>query len=111
MRFENEVMPAAYFKSYKRKMAKAVKTVLGPTARNWLNTQLEHSNELRLRQRLVEVANYAGPSLAVFVGDVDTWARIVAMVRNRMTHDDPSQRIERKPGDLIHLGESIYIVT
>jgi len=53
MRFDNELMPKADFKSYKRKMAKAVTKELGRRARDWINKQLEHSNEPRLRQRLV----------------------------------------------------------
>ena len=45
-------------------MGKAVKKALGPKARDWLNQQLEFSNEPRLRKRLADVANYAGPNLS-----------------------------------------------
>src|SRR5260370_37511042 len=45
MRFENEIIPMAEFKSRKRKMSKAVKKALGPKARDWLNQQLTFSNE------------------------------------------------------------------
>lgn len=72
MRFENEIVPTPEFKSRKRKMGKAVKKALGPKARDWLNQQLAFSNEPRLRKRLVDVANYAGPNLSDLVGDVDT---------------------------------------
>jgi hypothetical protein len=111
MHFKNEIVSTSEFKSRKRKMANAVKRVLGPKARDWLNQQLEHSNEPRLRKRLVDVADYVGPNLSDLIGDVETWAGIVALVRNRLTHHDPAQRIERQPGDLTFLGNSIYIVT
>jgi hypothetical protein len=111
MRFENEIVPAPEFKSRKRKMCKAVKKALGPKARDWLNQQLEFSNEPRLRKRLVDVASYAGPNLSDLVGNIDTWAGVVTLVRNRLTHHDPAQRIERQPGDLTFLSNSIYIVT
>jgi ApeA N-terminal domain 1/Apea-like HEPN len=111
MRFENEIEPTAIFKSRKRKMADAVKKALGPKAKDWLHQQLAYSNEPRLRKRLADLANYAGPNLSGLVGDVDTWAGVVTLVRNRMTHHDPNQRIERQPGDLTFLGNSIYIVT
>lgn len=111
MRFDNELRPAAEFKSYKRKIASAVKSALGRKARDWINGQLAYSNEPRLRERLVEVANFAGPSFASFVGDVATWSSVVALVRNRLTHHDLSQRIQRKPGDLSALTDSLYIAT
>ena len=40
MRFENEIVPTAEFKSRKRKMANAVKGALGSRSRDWLNQQL-----------------------------------------------------------------------
>lgn len=62
MRFENEIVPTAEFKSRKRKMANAVKGALGSRSRDWLNQQLTFSNEPRLRKRLFDVANYATPN-------------------------------------------------
>jgi ApeA N-terminal domain 1 len=111
MRFENAMRPPAEFKSYKRKIAKVVKIALGTASRDWINKQLEHSNEPRLRERLIETARYAGPSFAQFVGQVETWSGIVTLLRNRLTHHEPSQRIERSPGDLNALTESLYIMT
>lgn len=83
IRFPNEVLPAAEFKSNKRRIAKAAKTALGTSARDWVNSQLEHSNEPRLRQRLTIVAGYCGQSFAEFVGDVALWTSIVTLLRNR----------------------------
>jgi ApeA N-terminal domain 1 len=111
MRFPNEVMPAAAFKSYKRKIANVVRIALGSAARDWVNKQLQFSNELRLRDRLIEVANYAGQGFADFVGDIELWARIITLLRNRLTHHDPNQTINREAGDLNYATESIYIMT
>jgi hypothetical protein len=110
MRFPNEVMPTSSFKSYKRKIAQAVKITLGVSARNWINEQLAFSNEPRLRGRLLEVAKYAGPEFGELVGDVEIWSRIVTLLRNRLTHHDPNQEIDRQPGDLDYATESIYIM-
>lgn len=111
MRFPNEILPASVFKSYKRRIAKATKASLGRSARDWVNAQLEHSNEPRLRERLGVIAEYCGQSFAEFTGDVQLWARIVVMLRNRLTHHDPNQGIPRQPADLSHITESVYIMT
>jgi ApeA N-terminal domain 1 len=112
MRFANEIMPSSEFRSYKRKIANVVRISLGRRARDWLNKQLQFSNEPRLRDRLIEVANYAGQDFVSFVNnDVELWSRIVTLLRNRLTHHDPSQAIERKPGDLRDATESIYVMT
>lgn len=110
MRFPNEILPAAEFKSYKRKIAKAAKSALGASARDWVNMQLEHSNEPRLRERLAVIAEHCGQSFGEFVGDVVLWTRIVATLRNRLTHHDPSQGIPRQPGDLSNITESVYVM-
>jgi hypothetical protein len=48
MRFPNEVVTTSQFKAYKRQVAKAVEAALGSRGEDWINEQLEHSNELRL---------------------------------------------------------------
>jgi hypothetical protein len=111
MRFPNEIMPAGAFKAYKRKIASTVKAVLGKAARDWINAQLAYSNEPRLKYRLSRQAEYAGQGFMDFIGDVELWASIVTLLRNRLTHHDPSQAIERQPGDLEFATESIYIMT
>ena len=105
MRFPNEILPASVFKLNKRRIAKATKASLGRSARDWVNAQLEHSNEPRLRERLGVIAEYCGQSFAEFTGDVQLWARIVVMLRNRLTHHDPNQGIPRQPADLSHITE------
>jgi hypothetical protein len=112
MRFPNEIMPTTAFKSYKRKIANVVNVALGRAAREWINRQLQFSNEPRLRDRLMEVATYAGPGFEEFIGgNVELWSRIVTLLRNRLTHHDPNQAIDRQPGDLNYTTESIYIMT
>lgn len=108
--FPNEMRPKAEYKSYRRKLVKAVKKSVGTHAANWVGDQLLHSNEPRLRDRLTELANHAGTNFAAVVGDVATWASVVTTTRNRLTHQDESQPFEREIGDLTSLSESLYIL-
>jgi hypothetical protein len=111
MLFLNEIMSTADFKSYRRKLTRVIRKAVSPKAADWLTSQLQFSNEPRLRGRLLELANAAGANFTDFVGDVETWASVVALVRNRLTHHDETQRIEYSPSDLDALTESIYVLT
>ena len=96
--------------AYKRQVAKAVKIRLGAPARDWINGQLEHSSEPRLRDRLARVTEYAGTDFGDFVGDPELWVRVVVLLRNRLTHHDPNQAIQRQTGDLSTITESLYLL-
>jgi ApeA N-terminal domain 1/Apea-like HEPN len=110
MRFPNEVTPKADFRSRRRKIARTVTTALGRKSGDWVNEMLQYGNEPRLRDRLIRVASHVGDIFSDFVGDVELWARIVTLLRNRLTHHDPNQAIDRQPGDLEWAAESIYVL-
>lgn len=110
MRFSNEVKPKSEFRSYRRKLVKAVKISVGSRAANWVGDQLLYSNEPRLRMRLSELANHAGSAFTALIGDVESWASVVTMARNRLTHHDAHQPFERQRGDLLFLADSLYVL-
>jgi hypothetical protein len=110
IRFPNEVMPRAVYMSYRRKLVKAIKSSLGAKTGDWLNEQLLYSNEPRLRARLVELANYAGPAFGWLVGDVELWAKTVTQARNRLTHHDPKQQLGVDHVGLYWLVDSLYVL-
>jgi hypothetical protein len=108
MRFPNEVTPRTEYRSYRRKIVKTIRKNIGPNTGDWLNDQLIHSNEPRLRQRLTRIADYAGSGFSEVAGDSATWAAVVTGVRNRLTHHDEKQPLDRRTGDLLSLAESVY---
>ena len=110
MRFPNEVKPKSEFRSYRRKLVKAVRIGVGPSAANWVGDQLLYSNEPRLRIRLSELANHAGSAFTALIGDIEVWASVVTMARNRLTHHDEHQPFERRRGDLLFLADSLYVL-
>jgi ApeA N-terminal domain 1 len=110
MRFANEVMPKAVFKSYRKKVSRAVTKAVGRKAGQWVSDQLEYSNEPRLRGRLIELASFVGVVFSWLVGDTEVWATVVTGTRNRLTHHDEKQRIARQSGDLEILSESVYVL-
>lgn len=108
--FPNVIRPKAEYKSYRRKIVKAVSKVVGANAGNWVGDKLNFANEPRLVDRLIGLANHAGTNFAAVVGDVAAWASVVTTARNRLTHQDESQPFERDIGDLTALAESLYIL-
>ncbi|MFD8308094.1 HEPN domain-containing protein [Streptomyces sp. NPDC059690] len=108
MRFPNEVRPRTEYRSHRRKIVKMVRRSIGPNTSDWLNDQLVHSNEPRLRQRLVRLADYAGRGFCDVAGDPAEWAAVATGVRNRLTHHDEKQPLNIRPGDLQYLAESVY---
>ena len=110
MRFSNEMIPKAEFKPYRKKIVKAIKIIVGPRTANWVGDQLLYSNEPRLRMRLTELANHAGSAFAELIGDAGTWASVITMARNRLTHHDEYQPFEREHGDLLFLADSVYVL-
>ena len=109
-RFPNVIRPRTEYKSYRRKIVKAVNKVVGVNVGNWVGDMLIFANEPRLVDRLTELANHAGTNFTAVVGDVATWASVVTTARNRLTHQDESQPFEREIGDLTALAESLYIL-
>lgn len=110
MRFPNHVTPPSEFKSYRRKLVRAVRKTVGGKAASWLLNQLLYSNEPRLRQRLESMAEYAGEGFTAIVGDIEVWSAIVAMLRNRLTHHDAGKDVKGTPEDLVFLTDSIYLL-
>lgn len=100
--------PMNEFKSYKRRMLKAVKKSLGTSSKLWLADQLEHSNEIRLSGRIDELTKFAGHK--TFTQDAELWTQVVTLARNRMSHHDEREPFLRSPGDLHILAESVYLL-
>jgi hypothetical protein len=110
MRFPNEARPKTEFKSYRKKIVRAVAKGVGSKAANWVGDQLLYSNEPRLRMRLSQLANHPGSAFTELIGDIDTWTSVVTMARNRFTHHDEQQPFEREHGDLLFLADSVYVL-
>jgi hypothetical protein len=110
MHFPNELVPKADARARRRKIVRIIRSSLGPQLSSWLNEQLLFSNEPRLRQRLVDLAEYAGEGFERTVGSVADWASVTSGIRNRLTHHDENQPLDRQPGDVHFLAESVYIL-
>ncbi|MFF5424743.1 MULTISPECIES: HEPN domain-containing protein [unclassified Streptomyces] len=106
MEFPNEVRPAAEYKAFKRLLAGYVPE----EHQRWLMDQLAYSNEPRLRQRLIDLAEFSG--LADVIGcDAELWAKAVTNARNRMVHHDEKRGRGAKSSELYWLSESLKILT
>jgi hypothetical protein len=105
IRFPNRLEPKAGF----RRRVSEVMVGAPKEHKPWLRDQLQYSNEPRLRQRLLRLADHAGAAFATLVGDVDGWADAVKDARNRSVHRSTS----RSPVDGISLhllSESAYFL-
>ena len=103
-RFPNYVMPEDEFEVFRRSLIKA-----GPRDhRNWLGSQLQYSNEPRLRDRLSGMVAHAGAAFAAVCDDGDAWVTVVTESRNRLTHHDEDRAIAFQQGDLYFLTESVF---
>ncbi|MGW6565043.1 ApeA N-terminal domain 1-containing protein [Streptomyces sp. NPDC054975] len=106
MQFPNEVRPAAEYKAFKGMLASYVPK----RHRSWLKEQLGHSNEPRLRQRLIELAEFGGLA-DVFGCDAQAWAKSVTNARNRMVHYDEKRGGGASNFELYWLSESLKVMT
>jgi hypothetical protein len=106
MRFSNQIMPKAEFKKLCHELVAAVPEEY----QRWLQMQIQHANEPRLRGRLAEMAFYAGDAFAAVYDDQEQWAKVVTEIRNRLTHHDQNRAIAFEPGDLHFLTESVFML-
>jgi hypothetical protein len=106
MRFSNEVRSQ---EEYDRFVQGLVAAVPGEH-QNWLEKQLQYSNEPRLWQRLNEMTQYAGPVFTTLYEKPGVWVQVVANSRNRLTHHDKNRPVEFRPGDLNFIAESVFIL-
>ncbi len=105
MEFPNELRPADEYKAFRRMLARHVPK----RHRSWLSQQLAYSNEPRLRDRLVQLAEYGGLS-AVIACDAPLWAKAVTDARNRMVHHDKGKGPGASIAELYWLAESLKIM-
>jgi hypothetical protein len=110
MRFPKEVMPRAVYRSRRRKLVRTIMSSIGRETGTWLNEQLTHGNEPRLRARLLELAKYAGPIFGWLVGDLEPWAKTVTNARNRLTHHDANRQLGVDYTGLYFLADSLYVL-
>ncbi|QNT95792.1 hypothetical protein HEP81_05540 [Streptomyces griseofuscus] len=110
LRFANEIIPKVEAKARRRKIVRMVRHAIGRQTAEWLNNQLLFSNEPRLRQRLHELTEYAGNHFGDVVGPIDQWVSVVSGIRNRLTHHDENQPLDRRPGDVYFLTQSVYVL-
>ena len=75
----------------------------------WLREQLQYSNEPRLKQRLLDLAGYAGDTFTNLVGDVNKWAENLKDVRNRSVHRSAA-RVDPGGPSMYYLAESAYFL-
>jgi hypothetical protein len=106
LRFPNEVMPEDEFKAFRRTLVTAVPK----EHRNWLGSQLQYSNEPRLRHRLSEMATYAGEAFVILYAEAEPWVTVVTEARNRLTHHDKERALNFQPGDLYFLTEAVFVL-
>lgn len=75
----------------------------------WLREQLAFSNEPRLIDRLVRLAQHAGPTFETLVSDPGEWAKATKDARNRTVHR--GRRGKQLDGaSLFSLAESVYFL-
>jgi hypothetical protein len=106
LRFPNRVMPEDEFRTFRRELIKAVPK----EHRNWLGSQLQYSNEPRLRHRLSDMAAYAGEAFASLYAEPEPWVTVVTESRNRLTHHDKERALDLQSGDLYFLTESVFVL-
>lgn len=106
MSFDNHVQDKAEFKTQVSTIVSAVPDQY----RDWLRSILRYANEPRLRHRLIQMCEMVSPVMEELVGEVELWAKVVATLRNRLTHPDDTVAFEWEPADVLYLGESVYIL-
>ncbi len=102
----NHVQPPEEFKRRVRSIVDSAPA----TDQDWLRQQLQFANEPRLKHRLGQLASEAGPTFAGLVGDLPAWCRVVAAVRNRLTHWDGRRKDVAQGDELYWLTESVYVL-
>jgi hypothetical protein len=105
MEFPNEILPVDEYKYFRRMLVKYVPKQY----RSWLSQQLAYSNEPRLRDRLAELAEYAGLPTLINC-DARQWAKSVTDARNRMVHHDKGKGPGASTVELYWLAESLKLL-
>ncbi|MDQ0796608.1 HEPN domain-containing protein [Streptomyces sp. B1I3] len=105
MEFSNELRPADEYKHFRKMLVRYVPK----NYRGWLSQQIVYSNEPRLRDRLRELAEFAG--IVDLLGcDARRWALEITNARNRMVHHDKGKGEGASTVELYWLGESLKVV-
>jgi hypothetical protein len=105
-RFSNQIRPRAEFRRFSRELVAAVPQ----ESQDWLRAQIQHANEPRLRDRLTEMAAYAGDAFAAVYDEPEPWVKVVTEIRNRLTHHDERRVLLLETGDLYFLTESVFML-
>jgi ApeA N-terminal domain 1 len=87
---------------YQTLVASILSMVEDEEQRSWLDDKFRHLNQLRLRDRLADLVQFAGPPVAGLIPDPSRWATRVARVRNGLTHWDPSDRGKKLNGTQLY---------
>jgi hypothetical protein len=104
IRFPNFLRPKSEYTSLKRNLVKQVPRQW----RNWLNDQLQYSNEPRFVNRLIDLSDLAGAPFATLVGDMERWVNSIKRLRNSLVHYQ-GERPVISDGERIHfLAESVF---
>jgi hypothetical protein len=106
LRFSNHIRPKAEF----RKLCRELIAAVPKEHQAWLRAQIQYGNEPRLRDRLSEMATYAGEAFAVIYDEQEHWVKVVTESRNRLTHHDERRAIRFETGDLYFLTESVFML-
>ena len=88
--FSNKVLPKSEHQTRVREIIDSAPVCY----REWLKSQLLYSNEPRLRERLHELAEYAGSPYSTLVNNLADWAKRVASARNDLVHRPDDARFE-----------------
>lgn len=105
IRFPNRIRPKGEFRQLVSDLVRAVPNEW----QRWLREQLQYSNEPRLKQRLLDLAGYAGDTFTNLVGDVNKWAENLKDVRNRSVHRSAA-RVDPGGPSMFYLAESAYFL-
>jgi ApeA N-terminal domain 1 len=106
LRFANEVMAQEDFEEFLQELIEAVPE----QHRDWLGTQLQYSNEPRLRRRLKELTESVSEAFYTVCGNPDEWVTVVVESRNRLIHHDKDREIVFERGDLYFIAESVFVL-
>jgi hypothetical protein len=91
-------------------MTKAILSAVPQEQRKWLKDELRWANQPKLRDRLMDLLELAGPAMAGVAPDYRSWSQKVARVRNDLTHWDPGQPIKLNGAQLFWLANAVAAV-
>lgn len=104
----NEVSPED---EWSAQLLRILEAAPRPEDRKLLEEALRHSNEPRLKKRLVRIASEVHDASQELVGNINKWASAAAFVRHRYTHPgtDPNDKFDDDKATYF-LAESLYWV-